>query len=1027
MKLSDLSIRRPVLATVLSLGVLLLGLIAYDRISVREYPNIDEPAISVTTIYLGASPQIMETEITTVIEDSLAGLEGLKTITSKSRQESSEISITFLEGRNPDSAAADVRDRVGRVRGKLPSSIEEPIIAKVEADASPIMYLAFSSDRHSMGEITDYLDRRVKDRIETIPGVASAQIFGERRYAMRIWLDPTKMAAYSVTAPDVESALRSQNIEVPGGRIESSAREFTILTDTGLETPEDFTAIVLRNESGYLVRLGDVARVEIGSENERVNLRHNGKNALALGLVKTSTANPLEISSNLKKMLPLIQESLPEGMNINLVYDSSIFIERSIANVYSTIFEAVLLVLLVIFVFLRSVRATLIPLITIPISLIGAFFIMWVLGFSINTLTLLALVLAVGLVVDDAIVMLENIHRHVEKGLSPFRAALKGSREIGFAIIAMTLTLVAVFAPVALMEGRTGKLFTEFALTLAGAVLVSGFVALTLTPMMCSKLLKHEANPGPVMRILERFFVALESSYSWLLEYALKARYIAMALVLVSAGGSYYLFQSLPSELAPVEDRGTIVGVHIAPDGATLEYTDSYAKQIEELYRGIPEADSFFMITGFPLVSEGVSFLDLKDWDERERSQQQIAGGLAGPMFSIPGVLAFPINPPSLGQSPMDQPVQFVIKTTGSWEELSETMDKLMARVRGNSRIVAARTDLKLSSPEIRVSVDRDRAADLGVDVATLGRTIETFMGGREVTRFKMDGEQYEVIVKAEDDLRTTPQDLNAIYVRAASGEMIPLASLVSIEETVAAQALNHFGKNRAATISANLAPGYSLGEALGWLNEQAGEVLPEGAFVDYAGESREFFESSSGLLLTFVLALTFIYLMLAAQFESFVDPFIILLTVPLSMLGALLALKLTGNSLNIYSQMGLITLIGLITKNGILIVEFANQLQMEGRNKFDAVLEASRMRLRPVLMTAGTMVLGAIPLALATGAGAESRAQLGWVIVGGMAFGTLLTLFVVPAAYLLLARKREQLQEDETEEATAAGTQVQA
>ena len=1006
MKLSELSIKRPVLATVMSLGVLLLGLIAYERISVREYPNIDEPAISVTTVYRGASPRIMETEVTTVIEDSLAGIEGLKTITSKSRQESSEISVTFLEGREPDSAAADVRDRVGRVRGKLPADIEEPIIAKVEADASPIMYLAFSSDRHSMGAMTDYLDRRVKDRLETIPGVAEARILGERRYAMRIWLDPLKMAAYRVTAPEVEAALRSQNIEVPGGRIESNAREFTILADTGIETPEEFEAVVLREIAGHLVRLSDVARVEIGSENDRVNLRHNGRNALALGLVKTSTANPLEISTALKKMLPEVQQSLPEGMNITLVYDSSIFIERSISNVYSTIFEAVLWVLLVIFVFLRSVRSTLIPLVTIPVSLIGAFFLMWVLGFSINTLTLLALVLAVGLVVDDAIVMLENIHRHVEEGLSPVKAALKGSREIGFAIIAMTLTLVAVYTPVALMEGRTGKLFSEFALTLAGAVLVSGFVALTLSPMMCSKLLRHVPNPGPVMRVLERFFLILEASYKWLLAWSLKARFVALLMVLLSAGGSYFLFESLPSELAPVEDRGTIVGVHIAPDGATLEYTDHYAKQIEELYRGVPEADGFFMITGYPLVSEGISFVDLSDWSERERKQQQIVGELAGPMFAIPGVMAFPVNPPSLGQSPVNQPVQFVIKTTGSWEELSEAVGRLMERVRANPRIVAARTDLKLSSPEIRVSVDRDKAAALGVDVATLGRTIETFMGGREVTRFKMDGEQYDVIVKAEDDLRTSPRDLHSIYVRSASGEMIRLSNLVEIEETVAAQALNHFAKNRAATISANLAPGYSLGEALTWLNAQAAEVLPSNAFVDYAGESREFFESSGGLLVTFVLALAFIYLMLAAQFESFIDPFIILLTVPLSMLGALLALKLTGNSINIYSQMGLITLIGLITKNGILIVEFANQLQLEGRNKLDAVLEASRLRLRPVLMTAGTMVLGALPLAMASGAGAESRAQLGWVIVGGMAFGTVLTLFVVPAAYLLLARK---------------------
>ncbi len=1014
MKISEITIKRPVLSVVLSLVVVLIGLVAYDRLPVREYPNIDEPTVSVTTLYEGASPEIIETEVTKVIEDGLSGIEGIKTIKSKSRQEVSEISITFQMDRDADDAAAEVRDRVGRVRADLPGDIEEPVIAKVEADAEPIIYLAFSSDQHTMGEISDYVERYVTDQIELISGVAKAQIFGSRRYAMRIWLDPQKMAARNITPQDVENAIRAQNLEVPGGRIESLAREFTVLSDTDLNTPEQFENIVLRNVDGYLVRLKDVGRAEIGAEKERENLRHNGESAVAIGVVKQSTANPLEISTGLNVLIVEIQKELPKGMKISVVYDSSIFIERSIDNVFTTIIEAVLLVLLIIFLFLRNVRATLIPLVTIPVSLIGAFSIMWALGFTINTLTLLALVLAVGLVVDDAIVVLENIHRHVENGVRPMQAAIKGIREIGFAVVVMTFTLAAVFIPVALTEGRTGKLFTEFALTLAGAVIVSGFVALTLSPMMCSKFLRHETVSNRVSRWMENFLNDLDVFYRKALAASLKTWVLGASVALFSGGATFFLFNTLPSELSPIEDRGVLVGVFIAPDGASVEYTEHYSRMVEEIFYSVPEQTSVFNVSGYPVVSEGIIFVELQDWQERERSQQSMAAELAPRLFGVPGVLAFAINLPSLGQPGLDQPIQFVVKSPDSYAELNSMVGKLMAEIRNNPQIKDARTDLKLNAPELRLSINRDKAADLGVDVAAVGRAVETMMGGRDVTRFKIDGEQYDVIVKVEEDLRTTPDDLKLVHVRTNSSDMIPLSNLVTIQEGVTAQSLNHFDRSRAVIINANITPGYSLGEALAYLQDAAQRVMPENSRIDYAGQSREFMDSSGGLLLTFILALAFIYLMLAAQFESFVDPFIILLSVPLSMVGALLALKLTGNTLNIYSQVGLITLIGLITKHGIMMVEFANQLQEQGMKKLEAIIEAATLRLRPILMTTAATVLGAVPLALASGAGAESRHQLGWVIVGGMTVGTALTLLVVPVAYKLIAKKREQVMASE-------------
>ncbi|WP_028996050.1 efflux RND transporter permease subunit [Azonexus hydrophilus] len=1006
MRISEICIERPVFATVLSLVVMLIGIVSYDRLSVREYPKIDEPVVTVTSDYRGASADIIESQVTKPLEDSLAGIEGVEVITSISRAERSQISVRFKLEREPDSAAADVRDRVSRVRNRLPDEVDEPVIAKVEADANPIIWLAFSSEKHSPLEVTDVANRIVKPKLQTLTGAADVRVFGERKFAMRIWLDKQRLAAYRLTPADVEDALRRQNVEVPAGRIESVEREFSVVSTTDLRTPEEFSAVILRNVDGYPVRIGDVARVEIGAAAERTSVRFKGRSAVSLGVIKQATANPLELSKALRAELPRITEELPEGMRVDISYDSSVFIDRSIKSVFTTIAEAIVLVLAIIFFFLRNLRATLIPLVTIPVSLIGAFAIMFVLGFTINTLTLLALVLAIGLVVDDAIVMLENIYRHIEEGMSRREAAFKGAKEIGFAVVAMTLTLAAVYAPVAFMTGRTGKLFIEFALTLAGAVLVSGFVALTLSPMMCSVLLKHEEKHSKGFMLIESFLNWLNTGYRRVLTQALAHRWIVFVAFVAVAVACGVLLKALKSELAPIEDRGVIIGVFNGPDGATLDYTEKYAQQLENIYSQTRDIERYFVVSGNPTVNQGISFVGLSDWSERSRSSSDIAKELFPKFAAVPGVMAFPVTPPSLGQSPRERPINFVIVTSAPYEELQQVTQQFLGELAKNPGLTNVDTDLKLNKPELSVVVRRDKAADVGVPVETIGRTLETFLGGRQVTRFKRDGEQYDVIVQVADSDRRSPDDIRDIYVRGGDGSMISLDNLLDVQETVAPRELNHFGQRRAVTITANLAPGYTMGEALTYMDGVAGQMLKPGYAVDYNGQTREFRQSSASLAITFVLALAFIYLVLAAQFESFRDPLIIMLTVPLSMAGALFALWATDGTLNVYSQIGLVTLVGLITKHGILIVEFANQLQEKGRELREAVIEAAELRLRPILMTTGAMVLGAVPLALATGAGAESRQQIGWVIVGGLLLGTFLTLFVVPAVYTLLATR---------------------
>lgn len=1009
MVLSDVCIRRPVFATVMSLIILLVGWVCYKQLSVREYPKIDEPVVTVNTVYPGASAEVVESQITKPLEDSIAGIDGIDVLTSISRAEQSQITVRFRLEKDPDSGANDVRDRVSRVRSKLPDTVDEPVIAKVEADASPIIWLSFSSPNVSPLDLTDIANRIVKPRLQLLPGAADVRINGERKYAMRIWLDRNKLAAQSLTPADVEDALRKQNIEVPAGRIESQQREFSVVSQTDLTTPEQFENIIVRNVNGYAVRLKDVARVEVGPAAERSSVRFNGDNAVSLGVIRQATANPLELAAYVKAEIPKLNEELKsQGVQVAISNDSTVFIEESIKSVYHTIAEAVVLVALVIFVFLRSLRASIIPLVTIPVSLIGSFAIMSLAGFSINTLTLLALVLAIGLVVDDAIVVLENIYRHIEEGMKPIEAAFKGAREIGFAVVAMTLTLAAVYAPVAFTPGRTGRLFAEFALTLAGAVIVSGFVALTLSPMLCSVLLKHQERHGIVYRVIENSLNAMTSAYRRALAASLSVRWLVVLVYVAVIASLVWFGMTMKKELAPVEDRGTIFTTLTGPDGASLDYTMKYARQLEKIAAETKEIDRVFIVAGSPTVERAIAFFRVVDWAERERSTLDMIKEMQPKMAGISGLMAFPNAPPSLGQSPRERPVNLVVMTNDSYEELQDVVQQIIAEASNNPGLVNIDSDLRLNKPQVNVAVDRDKAADAGVQIETVGRTLETMLGGRNVTRFKRGSDQYDVVVQVEKDERSSPDDINNIFVRSRDDQMIPLASLLKVQEAVAPRELNHFGQRRAVVISANLANGYTQGEAIDFMEATAQKVLKPGYATDLSGSSREYKSSSGSLALTFVLALAFIYLVLAAQFESFVYPFIIMLTVPLSLAGALGALQLSGGTLNVYSQIGLITLVGLITKHGILIVEFTNQLREQGKAMQEAVVEAAVLRLRPILMTTGAMVLGAIPLALASGAGAESRMQIGWVIVGGMTFGTLLTLFVVPTVYTFFARRIE-------------------
>jgi multidrug efflux pump len=1023
MKLSTTSIRRPVLASVMSFTILLFGIIAFTRLPVREYPDIDSPIISVVTFYRGASPSVVETEITNILEEQFATLEGVKTLTSSSREQGSVITIEFELKRNVDEAANDVRDRVSRVRGSLPLEIEDPIISKVDANAQPVVWLALFSENHNGLELTDIADRILKERIQRLPGVGSVIIGGERRYAMRVWLDPLHMASHGLTTQDVEAAIRRENAEIPAGRVEGAEREFSVRTRGELSTPEEFGAIIVSQTKDDIVRLRDVAEVKVGAEDERTVARYNGKSAVGLGIVKQSKASTVDVAAEVRKSLVDLTALLPDGMKLDVAFDSSTFIKESISEVVETLIIAMVLVVLVVLAFLKSLRATAIPTVAIPISIIGAFAAAYFAGFTINILTLLALVLAIGLVVDDAIVVLENIYRHMEMGKSRWQAALDGSSEIGFAVIATTIALVAVFVPLAFLTGSVGRLFNEFGVSLAVSILISGFVALTLTPMLSSKILKplHGVSNSWASRSFDRFFDWLNITYDKTLRFAMRKKLWMSIGAVFAVAISVVIFKFLPSELVPIEDRGIAFGIVLAPEGATLDYTDKYMREVEKRLLALPEGRSLFSAIGLGFggpgrVTNGFVFFALKPLKSRSKSQQQIVQELFPQLISIPGVLAFVINPPSLGGGFSSSPVEYVVQGD-SYEELNQAVGTVMGEASKLGYMVNMDTDLRLNKPQLDLTIDRERAAGLGASVTDIGTTLETFLGGRAVTNFKRGTKQYDVILQMKPSARATPDAIREIYIRGMGG-LVQLANVVRIDETLSPKELNHYNRVRSAKITANLVPGVSLGQALDDLDKIAAEKLPGGMKREYAGQSLEYKSSSTSLYFMFLLAITFIYLVLAAQFESFVHPLTILLSVPLAVFGALLTLFLFGQSLNIYSQIGLIMLIGLVTKNAILIVEFSNQLRERGKSVVDAVIEAATIRLRPILMTSFATIFGILPIAIGFGAGAESRRPLGLAVVGGMFFSTFLTLVLVPVVYTMLARftkgARSKHEEDE-------------
>ncbi len=1011
MVLSDVSIKRPVFATVLSLIVVIFGLFAFQKLSVREYPNIDPPIITVSTTYKGAAAEIVESQITQIIEDAVSGIEGIRSISSFSREENSQISIEFLLSRPVESAANDVRDKVSRVLGKLPVEADTPVIAKADSDARPIMWLALGSTHMTSLELSDYAARNLVDRFSIVPGVAQVTIGGERKYSMRIELDRAALAARRLTSQEVEAAIRAQNVDIPAGRIESQMREFSVKTDSSMLTPEQFRGLVVKEISGYPIRLGEIAKVSLAPENDRTDMLIDGRPTIGLAIYRQSTANALEISRGAREELARVQQNLPPGMTLRLRYDSSDFIDQSINEVYHATGIALALVIGVIFIFLRSWRATLIPAIAIPVSIIGSFIVLGAFGYSLNVLTLLAVVLAIGLVVDDAIVVLENIHRRIEEGEPPLVAALRGARQIGFAVIATTLVLIAVFVPISLLDGNTGRLFREFGIAVAAAVLFSGSVALTLTPMLCSKLLKPATEEGLLHKITEPVFVGMTNAYRWLLRASLAAPVITLAIWAASLLAIAALYVTVPKEFAPLEDRGNFFVQIIGPEGSSLDYTRRYAAEVEKRMRAADKdgaIDGIMMILapGFNRpgpVNEATVTASMKHWSKRDLKQQDLVKSIAPQLLAIPGVQATPINPPSLGQPAFQFPVQIAIGGP-TYQVIDEWADRVIAKARENPQLPRVTKNYQPTQPQLRVAVDRPKAADLGVSLEAVGRTLETMLGQRLVTTFQRDGNQYNVIVRGRSEDRTSPNDLTNIFVRSNAGKLVPLSNLVTVRETSGAKDLQRVDRMRTITVSATLAPGYTLAQALDYVDGVIAAELPPEARITYRGQSREFKESSTALLFTLVLAIVVVFLTLAAQFESWIHPIIIIATVPLAIAGALASLALSGATLNVFSQIGIVMLVGLVAKNAILIVEFANQLRDSGQKIFEAVLEASVARLRPILMTSIATIFGAVPLAWATGAGAESRQALGIVVIGGMTIATLLGLFIVPVLYSLLA-----------------------
>ncbi len=1012
MFLSDISVRRPVLAIVLSLLLVVLGIMSFLRLPLREVPNIDPPIVSVDVNYRGASAAVVETRVTQVLEDAVQGIAGIDTVQSRSSNGRADVTITFALSRDMEAAANDVRDAISRVVDNLPLEADPPDVAKVEGDADVILWLNLTSNQMDTLQLTDYAERFVVDRLSTIDGVARVRVGGGLRYAMRIWLDREALAARRLTVSDVSDALRRENVELPAGRLEGTQRDFTLRISRSYLEERDFRELVIgRSDDNVLIRLADVARVELGAEETRTYYRGNGQPQVGLGIVKQSTANTIDVVRGVKQAAERIAETLPEGTTILVAVDTSEFIESAIAEVYFTLAVALALVIGVIYAFLGSARAALIPAVTVPICLIASFTALYALGFSINLLTLLALVLSIGLVVDDAIVVLENCQRRVDLGEPRLLAAWRGARQVGFAVIATTAVLVAVFVPIAFMEGNLGRLFSELAVAIAAAVVVSSIVALSLTPALCAWLLTPEESHSGWAHKVDQYTGRLGAAYARALGWTINKVALMAVVLVVAAGGIWGLLKLVPTELAPAEDRGVFFVILNGPEGAGFDYTLQQMEQVESvLLRLVRDGVIRRVITRAPRgwggASEdthtGQAVAIMRPWDERESTTVQAMETVRHELGALPGMSVSAQARQGLVRS-FGPPVQFVLLGP-DYESLMSWRDTLIERLSENPNLVSLDSDYKETRPQMRVEIDRLRAADLGVSTQEIGSTLETMFGSRRVTTFQRGGEEYEVMLQARAENRADPSDLNNLYVRGSTGQLIPLASLVSLRELAEPSAFNRYNRLRAITVSAQLVPGYPLGEALDYIEDVARDVLPTEAGWDYKGESREFKISGSAAWVSFALALLVVYLVLAAQFESFIHPFVIMLTVPLAVFGALLGLWVAGSSLNLYSQIGIVMLIGLAAKNGILIVEFANQLRDAGRTVHAAVIEAASIRLRPIIMTSVSTVIGALPLVLGTGAGSASRFTIGVVIMAGVTLATLLTLFVVPTFYALLA-----------------------
>ncbi|MBP9925899.1 MAG: efflux RND transporter permease subunit [Cyclobacteriaceae bacterium] len=1008
--LSITSISRPVLAIVMSLAIILFGVIGFMFLGVREFPSVDPPVVTVSTTYVGANSSIIESQITEPLEEAVNGVPGVRTITSVSREGRSSITVEFELGVDLEAAANDVRDKVSGALNRLPPDVDPPRVEKADADSSPIIFLTVVSGKRDLLELSRIAEIYFKERIQTIPGISSVQVWGERRYSMRLWMDPIKLASLKLAPSDVLQAVNRENVELPSGRVEGSNTELTVRTMGRLTTEEDFNNLILKEDGDKIVRFSDVGKAELGAENDRSILRRDGVPGCAIAIVAQPGANNIDISEKLYKKLAQIQHDLPPDVKYVMSYDSTEYIRASISEVEETIIIAFCLVLAIIFLFLRDWRTTIIPVATIPISLIGAFFIMYLLGFTINVLTLLGIVLAIGLVVDDAIVVLENIYVKIEEGEDPVEAAKKGSTEIYFAVISTTVSVVAVFLPVIFLQGLTGRLFREFGLVVASSVAISAFVSLTLTPMMSAKILKRRAVQPWLYRVTEPFFDALTKAYSNSLAGFMKYRWLAFVVIAVSGGLIYLMGILVPSELAPMEDRSEFRLQAQAMEGATFEYMDKYVQELNEFVRDeVPETFGYLSVTapGFGGAGANSGFIRvmLKSPKERTRTQQEIVDDVTKRARKYSGVRTFVSQAQTIGDRRGGFPVQFVIQAA-EIEKLKEVLPEFLAKANASPKFSFVDLDLKFNKPEINISIDRDKARNLGVNVFDIAQTLQLGLSGSRFGNFIMDGKQYQIIGQVERRDRSEPLDLKTLYVKNKRGELIQLDNLVTFEELSSPPQLYRFNRYSSAKVSAQLANGVSLGEGIKEMERIGDEILNESYTTSLDGASREFSESSSSIYIAFAIALAIIYLILAGQFESFKDPLIIMFTVPLALAGALLSLWYFNQTLNIFSQIGIIMLIGLVTKNGILIVEFANQRKEQGKKLLEAVTEAAESRFRPILMTSMSTILGILPIALALGAGSESRVSMGIAVIGGMAFATVLTLYVIPAIYSYVSSK---------------------